>query len=363
MPPAKPTCQSDTDATQPRPAASSKYGKAAGGKAAAGGYGNMKKKAAGASGGATPATKAYPKSANFALGSAAGDKDEDQPADGSQSARASVRSWSATGGMREATFKKRCNSCSAAERQHAVGFAVVLQAAEHGSRPSSCASLDGAEPPPDSTRHDSAVALWLEQLIVKLEMQEAAAARGLPPGSSCDSFSVGAAATAAQRASRAGSGMERMDSVDLDALGGGWAPSGSLPQRASGDAVLQMGAVLGVATTADALARALDETATLSERDETAIPPRAAQAFAHLPGDTPDATPTPTPRAAAEPDVSDPPSGGGAKFGKLGGGKGIGGGDGAARAKLASWSESGGVREGAFKKARSDSASAGTILS
>ena len=80
-----------------------------------------------------------------------------------------------------------------------------------------------------------------------------------------------------------------------------------------------------------------------------------------LAGDTPETTPRdgspPSQPSSSEKhvDISDAPGDsakqGGGKFGKLGGGKGVQTAE--TRAKLASWSESGGVREAAFKKPRS----------
>ena len=115
-----------------------------------------------------------------------------------------------------------------------------------------------------------------------------------------------------------------------------------------GSTMLQMGAVLGVAAEADALADALGPNTLLADDSPSGV-------RGHLPGDTPDTTPR---SEAAPTDVSDPSAEGGgerkpgAKFGKLGAGGKAGPGAAEARAKLASWSESGGVREGAFKKSR-----------
>lgn len=119
------------------PTSSNKYGKAAAG---GGRYGNLKK-AGGPSEGLT-GLKAHvaPKSANFAVQKRESEF-EQEDTDVPQSARAAVGSWSASGGTREASFKKRPpSSGTLSESQSAMGFAVVLQAAD-GARPLSLASL------------------------------------------------------------------------------------------------------------------------------------------------------------------------------------------------------------------------------
>ena len=86
--------------------------------------------------------RVYPKSANFALPVRESEADPDEAP---QSARAAVRSWSTSGGMREATFKKRPASSSSFGKANggAVGFAVILNAADEAPR--SRGSLDGDE--------------------------------------------------------------------------------------------------------------------------------------------------------------------------------------------------------------------------
>ena len=234
------------------------------------------------------------------------------------------------------------------------------------------------------------VALWLETLILRLEHEEAAHARALARGgSSSDSPHESHAPSAEDASSFPG----RQQSFNLDSLEGGWSPSAQLAKRGKDSPILRMGAVLGVANEADELA---DELANLQDLQQNmnnhnnmanqlnqmnhgggagapgmAVPGRGGAAAilaarGYLPGDTPDSTPrVSAPGAASVTDVTDGADGWsnrrpGAKFGKLGGGAAGGGGKESAmleeaaeaRAKLASWSESGGVREAAFKKAR-----------
>ena len=262
--------------------------------------------------------RSYPKSANFALPKVEPEEDEEERP---QSARAAIRSWSESGGAREATFKKRPPSDGKLEQQRrAVGFASVLQA---------------AEAPMDDADGAGTVALWLEQLILKVE-EEDALARG---GSNSNSKASSPLSGVRRRIVGAMVGDVELNddealtdrSVDLDALSReatgaqdseSWVSSHELPRAHPSvlTMVLRPGAVLGVAAEADELARAMtyDEAAPVEEASVDAKPARG---------------------------------GGGGGYGKLGG-AGRGGGENS-RAKLASWSESGGIREGAFKKSRS----------
>ena len=76
--------------------------------------------------------RSSPKSANFALAKVEPEEDEEERP---QSARAAIRSWSESGGAREATFKKRPPSDGKlGEQRRAVGFASVLQAARQARK-------------------------------------------------------------------------------------------------------------------------------------------------------------------------------------------------------------------------------------
>ena len=103
---------------------------------------------------APPLKKALPKSANFArqlTGLAVKDDEDERP----QSARAAVRSWSDSGGMRDATFRKK----SGHRTPSSVGFATVLAAADLPWR-----HLD---PAGDDEDAGGAVALLMEELILQ----------------------------------------------------------------------------------------------------------------------------------------------------------------------------------------------------
>ena len=157
----------------------SKYGKVAAG---GGRYGNLKRGDDNQGPPPAAAPRVYPKSANFAIAAdgtrdsrRTGDFDVDEEQEAPQSARAAVRSWSASGGTREATFKRRPASHGkfgndgGGNVASAVGFAVILNAADNTLRTRSRGSFDEEE---DDDQDASVVALWLEQLIVKLETQE-----------------------------------------------------------------------------------------------------------------------------------------------------------------------------------------------
>ena len=103
---------------------------------------------------APPLKKALPKSANFArqlTGLEVNDDEDERP----QSARAAVRSWSDSGGMRDATFRKK----SGHRTPSSVGFATVLAAADLPWR-----HLD---PTGDDEDAGGAVALLMEELILQ----------------------------------------------------------------------------------------------------------------------------------------------------------------------------------------------------
>ena len=123
-----------------------------------GGYGNM----GGASGRSnrSDVPKQYPKSANFARLPTGLEVAHDE-AGAPHSARAAVKSWSSTGGVREATFKKKPPSNAKLDGNSAVGFAVILQQAERPYSLSSLSDTDDAE--------DPSVALLMEELILKVE--------------------------------------------------------------------------------------------------------------------------------------------------------------------------------------------------
>lgn len=180
-----------TSPTPPPPAPApspNKYGKVAAG---GGKYGQLKKSVSTKEAATGPAPSAvpkiYPKSANFAQTNERESRkadmglDSDDEAVVPQSARAATSSWSASGGTREATFKKRPNSSAnfSNEREHAssssaIGFAIVLNAADSSSlRAGSRGSLDDDDDDP------AVVGLVLEQLICKLEIQVTGNARGV----------------------------------------------------------------------------------------------------------------------------------------------------------------------------------------
>lgn len=76
-------------------------------------------------------------------------------AESSQSARGDVKSWSATGGMREATFKKKgggADGRGAGAGHTSLGFAAVLKAADEGK-----------------AEADESVAVVVEDLLLRLE--------------------------------------------------------------------------------------------------------------------------------------------------------------------------------------------------
>ena len=265
----------------------------------------------------------YPKSANFALPVAEKpEDDEERP----QSARAATRSWSASGGTREATFKKRRGPPRGGTdgKSNAIGFATVLSAASFGS-------VDMDEANEDES---GAVALWLEGLVLKLE-NEAARVKSqansplivqrspsllTPPGDMLDS------------ARSADDGID-LEKLSMQASGvDGWTSTariGKSPAKHVG-----FGTVLGIATEADQLA---DDLATGRVR-ESVLDAAEAAIDAEVAAET----------ERKQRVHATPPSG---KYGKLAPKDGATrqGGD-TAQQRYASWSESGGVREGAFKK-------------
>ena len=130
-----------------------------------GGYGKLGSGGGGGGGGggssssngllvALPLKKALPKSANFArqlTGLEVDDDEDERP----QSARAAVRSWSDSGGMRDATFRKK----SGRRTPSSVGFATVLAAADQ--------PWHHLGPAGDDEDTGGAVALLMEELILQ----------------------------------------------------------------------------------------------------------------------------------------------------------------------------------------------------
>ena len=330
-----------------------------------GGYGTLKKSggygklSAGAgpsaSGSASPPTasaKVYPKSANFtrmATGLEVEDLDE-----APRSARAAVRSWSASGGNRDATFKKKstskmssANLDRAGNPKSAVGFAVIIAAAE---RPYSNSSF------PDEIEEDgSTVALLLEELIIRLESDESlqpAALAGsrerfaeasLPPHSSGRAMLLSHCYPNCPPAAPAFSlllpklptcseELSRRISMDLEMMSKaqGFTLRSELPLAPPSMTVV--GSVLSVATEADAAARALP--------DDVAEGPLSSD-------DDDDASQYGKPLHDTESATAE---GTGVKrggYGKMGGGV---KGNASKHARVASWSDSGGFREATFKQ-------------
>jgi len=261
--------------------------------------------------------RVYPKSATFERVSDLADYEES--AELPQSARAAVRSWSASGGMREATFRKRPPSHSqlGAGAASGLGFATVLNAANAPKWSESRAGDDSG-----------AIALCVEHLIVRLEA-----------GGSGREDSFIAARPAAGAAGAPGGAhaavvpLDRRSSIDLDALEGDWLPGSELPRTAADSMKMQMGAVLAVASEADALAQALPAMDVIRDDLPAEIACVELESIAVvdvLHGATVEAAPA--------------RKGGYGKLARAGVA-----GKPASHAKLASWSESGGVREGAFK--------------
>ena len=278
--------------------------------------------------------RAYPKSANFALAKLESVSQSEVP----QSARAAnSRSWSASGGVRDATFRKqRLGAPKNALDTNPVGFSVVLGAADDM----------GASMADDEA---SAIALCLEQMLVKVEDLNMACSSTQKSGKSP---SLNAAATSAAGARCGDRSSDSSRSVDLEALTRGsggasreeWVAASALARAAP--QVLRMGTVLGVAEAADALAIALDA-GKLSEADLRASG-----------GDAGDAAEQASSQAASDHPASCSASGAGTAaggkasratgpYGKLVGHNHRGD---EREAKLPSWSESGGMREGGFKK-------------
>lgn len=287
----------------------------------AGRYGGLGRGTSATVGPPAAVPRVYPKSANFATERVSYLVDHEDSTEQPQSARAAVRSWSASGGMREATFRKRPPSYTHEGVSTGLGFASVLNAA---NAPKWSESRDGND---DS----GAIALCVEHLIVRLEAGD----------NGCDeTFRLVAAGPAgsvlgARGGPHAGGlPLDRRSSIDLDSLEGDWLPGSELPRSAQDSLKLQMGAVLAVASEADALAQALPLEGVVDDDS--------------LRGEIACATFDSTAAVDALHDVSAgavPKKKGG--YGKLAG-AGVAGKP-ASHAKLASWSESGGVREGAFK--------------
>ena len=209
-----------------------------------------------------------------------------------------VRNW----WRREATFKKKAKTD--AKTGSGLGFAAVLQASHSWSR----GSLDDDD---DSASMDN-VAACLEALIVEVESNATLTAMGMP-------FTPMTLPLGSQRNMT----VEEVDSgrsPDITSLeiteGGNWVSRADL--ELADPSVLQTGVVLGVASKVDEMVVELGDTEAPPVEDE---PPRAG------------------------------------RYGKLQReGPGAEGAAGSTK-KLASWSESGGIREGAFKKKSSGSMS------
>jgi hypothetical protein len=239
-----------------------------------GGYGTLNRSVDGARPGAAP-DRQYPKSANFALPVPEPMADE---VEAPHSARAGTKSWSSTGGLREATFKKRpLPRDDGGGSGSALGFASVLQASEASEVASGLSALSMAQ-------------------------QQERRSSGTDEGSLSS----------------------RRRSVDIDSIAQAQGLDGptswkhehaELPRSDPG--MLRTGVVLGVAAEADEMAMAYGDSLA-SERE-------------------------PEPHAPSHPAGS----AGGGKYGGLGGGS--GGGSRGRKQQYNSWSESGGIREGAFK--------------
>lgn len=305
--PTPPTAQSPSDADQPPQPPRLATGGGGYGNLKRGGYGGLgQSKATGEGPAAADKKKVFPKSANFARMPTGLEVEEDEK-EAPQSARAAVRSWSASGGMREATFKKKH-----APANKAVGFGIILQAAE---RPYSLSSLNDA----DDEDEGVVVAALMEELIIQVECEMSPTR--LP----------NRAWSAQQDDDESDSADEsRRLSMDLDAFSAaeGYAQRSELALAPPTQTVF--GSVLGVSAEADQLARAV----TASREGHTLM--RELSEADKL--------------VAPQPSDDEP----GAKrggYGKLGAQS-----NGASKhSRVASWSEDGGLREATFKKKASAS--------
>jgi hypothetical protein len=312
-----------------------------------GGYGNLKRGGGGGGGygklannkapEVNKAPKVYPKSANFARMPTGLELEEGDVDTQPQSARAAVRSWSATGGMREATFKKRPASREFSDKRRpnsAVGFASILNLADQMAV--------------DDPNEDVSVAMIVEELIVQVENEGA----GMRPWAeaSVASLSVGrlqprhATLALPSASTPAADGSEPSDSrrsVDLDALSAskGYATRDQLAVAPASQTT--MAAVLSTSHAADELATALGDNAAPSDESDDDVQPPIADP------------------AAAAASAADTAAAKGARggYGNLRKGSPPAGSPGP---RLASWSDSGGLREATFKH-RSHGSSLGSL--
>ena len=172
---------------------------------ARGGYGNLKRGGAAAPPAAQP--KAFPKSANFARMPTGLEVDDEDRMPTPQSARAAVRSWSSTGGMREATFKKKRPPSNGAFG--GGGLSILAQA----QKPYSQSSLTSADEEAADSDEEFSVAMLVEELILRVENEGNGGAR---PAAAHAAVLAAAAGGPREGLSRVSSLSPRISQMDID---------------------------------------------------------------------------------------------------------------------------------------------------